>query len=54
LFSVIVSLSPKTAPAQTAQATPDVDTGVQTFLADWVTAWNAHDANAVMRLHAED
>ena len=48
---VILSLSPTTAPAQ---ATPDVDAGVQTFLQGWVAAWNAHDADAIMRLHAED
>lgn len=28
--------------------------GVQSFLTAWVAAWNAHDANAILRLHADD
>jgi len=28
--------------------------GVQSFLTAWVAAWNAHDADAILRLHADD
>jgi uncharacterized protein (TIGR02246 family) len=28
--------------------------GVQSFLTAWVAAWNAHDAKAILRLHAGD
>jgi hypothetical protein len=31
-----------------------IDPGVQKFLDKWVTAWNAHDSDAILRLHAED
>lgn len=28
--------------------------GVKAFLTAWVKAWNAHDAEAILQLHAED
>ncbi len=40
--------------AQTALATPDVNAGVQTFLTAFVTAMNAHDPDAFLRLQTED
>jgi uncharacterized protein (TIGR02246 family) len=40
---------------QTATPTPVADpAGVQSFLTAWVAAWNAHDADAILRLHADD
>jgi uncharacterized protein (TIGR02246 family) len=42
------------ATAQPAPITPDVNAGVQTFLTAFVTAMNAHDPDAFLRLQAED
>jgi uncharacterized protein (TIGR02246 family) len=40
---------------ETATPAPAADpAGVQSFLTAWVTAWNAHDAEAILRLHADD
>jgi uncharacterized protein (TIGR02246 family) len=40
---------------QTATPTAVADpAGVQSFLTAWVAAWNDHDADAILRLHADD
>jgi uncharacterized protein (TIGR02246 family) len=39
---------------QTAAPAPILDPGVQAWLTAFVDGWNAHDAAAIMRLHAED
>jgi uncharacterized protein (TIGR02246 family) len=39
---------------RTAEPSEADDAGVQAFLTDWITAWNAHDADAIMRLHSDD
>jgi uncharacterized protein (TIGR02246 family) len=30
------------------------DNGVQAYLDDWIAAWNAHDVDSLMHLHADD
>jgi uncharacterized protein (TIGR02246 family) len=40
---------------QVATPAPPADpAGVQSFLTAWVAAWNAHDADAILKLHADD
>jgi uncharacterized protein (TIGR02246 family) len=39
---------------QTAAPAPVLAPGVQAWLSAWVDGWNAHDADAIMRSHAED
>jgi len=40
---------------QTETTAPVADpAGVQPFLTAWVAAWNAHDADAILKLHADD
>jgi uncharacterized protein (TIGR02246 family) len=33
---------------------PDVQSGAETFLKNWVAGWNHHDAHALASLHTED
>jgi uncharacterized protein (TIGR02246 family) len=40
-------------PAATPTSVAD-PAGIQSFLTAWVAAWNAHDADAILRLHADD
>jgi uncharacterized protein (TIGR02246 family) len=46
--------SPLAIAQQTVAPAPILDPGVQAWLTAWVVGWNAHDAAAIMRLHAED
>jgi uncharacterized protein (TIGR02246 family) len=46
--------SPLAIAQRTAAPAPVLDPGVQAWLTAWVAGWNTHDADAIMRLHAED
>lgn len=41
-------------PIPVAEPSKVDDPGVQAFLIAWITAWNAPDADAMMRLHSDD
>jgi uncharacterized protein (TIGR02246 family) len=46
--------SPFAVSQQGVVAPPNIEPSIQAWLTAWVAGWNAHDADAIMRLHAED
>ena len=55
LLCILLITSCPAGGAQTSAATSqNVERGVQSFLAAWDTAWNAHDAEGILQLLADD
>lgn len=54
LYCILLLAASQVSPAQGASTPQATEVAIQAYLAAWDKAWNAHDIDGILRLHAED